>query len=808
MFTVKESPYFFEQDGKLSQAVSLVNNNEIDFRKLSVSASGLACEKIIPLTKNVALVPIPGALPQQKKDWELLICYSGTRQNSIASLGNIRPFSIFIAQDKHLDYGWKHKEHELDFRMNDIIDFYLGEYQNRGRKYNFDCLLWLEQYLSSHTEAESNLLMQAIAENGMSVGAFTVIPMTGIMSGEELAAAMRKAKSFANTHQIPIEVAIPNECMTWGLASCLSNSGIPYLARGAYDLANPHIKKRDRIPLFYWEGPDGTKVLTHYNILEDIMGLGGYGEASKLRLGSFQSRIDFIEHAIDTYESFESYTPNSFLLLGTGWDDYPRNSEVAEFIEKFNAIGFSYPKLIDASYLDFFKDLEEQIAKGVTLPTLKGDYGCGWEIWGSQLAYASSLFRQARRLTLSAEAVSAISCLLTENSSTTDLSEINFAFENLFHFSDHNFGGILPDEYDDMRDKKIMYAQNAHRFASRVVERSLGRLKAFAKHTGDDIVVFNPVGWKRSGSATVLVDTAGQWLVWDQKTGEDLPTVTETKGVQEEHYVTFYIPELAPFETKTFRLKHISEYRAQLKYEPTSSIENNFFRLEFDESGLTSLYSKSIGSELLDKKSKYQFNNLLYWNAICGEITSNNFKIQSLRKTSLETTLITTSSCGNIQIETSWTLSDYDDTLKVTNRIFRPVEETVSSLKFVFPFALPNADCRYNAAYSNIDPRPTAQGGNLLNGASRDVFCALSYADLANTDWGISTYFQDSFLFQWYPETPGTLFSLIQSNFTRNDFIVDQGGQRRFSYTYVFKPYRGLRHLNYWIDLSCFTTML
>ena len=132
------------------------------------------------------------------------------------------------------------------------------------------------------------------------------------------------------------------------------------------------------------------------------------------------------------------------MLMGTGWDEYPFNSETLDFIRWYDSQEWEYPRLVDCTWNDFWKYIEAAIGRGAKVPTLKGDFGSSWEEWPAQLAYINSLYRKARGVVQSAQAASAAAAVLTGRPVPAREEALYDCFLNLVKFADHNIGGILP----------------------------------------------------------------------------------------------------------------------------------------------------------------------------------------------------------------------------------------------------------------------------------------------------------------------------------------------------------------------------
>ena len=70
---------------------------------------------------------------------------SCTDRTSYAEESN-RTWTVFIAQDKHLDYNWCGTTTEIELRIRALLDYYLDLTEQRGARWNLDGTLWSDVY--------------------------------------------------------------------------------------------------------------------------------------------------------------------------------------------------------------------------------------------------------------------------------------------------------------------------------------------------------------------------------------------------------------------------------------------------------------------------------------------------------------------------------------------------------------------------------------------------------------------------------------------------------------------------------------
>lgn len=324
-----------------------------------------------------------------------------------------RTWTIYIAQDKHLDYNWCGTTTEIELRMAALVDFYLGQAEQKRGRWNLDGTLWADVYHRHRGDEGLARLHRAIREGRFGCGGNQSVLLWGILDTET---AIR-----AGYGSIPIERAtgqsvntalvMENPSMTWGVANVLSECGFDYVGRGIYSLrADSYIRDRDPYPLFWWKAPNGRRLLVHWDLYNSTRTWGGYAEAFRLvEMGGvrpraqqlqrvddrntpevLQKRKHYIQETVARYEAYgDAYPISSILLLGTGHDGWICSDDISRFIERFNAESDGRVRLVDARYRDFFEAASTEIEqKGLEIPILEGSFGICWEEWAALLDHA------------------------------------------------------------------------------------------------------------------------------------------------------------------------------------------------------------------------------------------------------------------------------------------------------------------------------------------------------------------------------------------------------------------------------------
>src|SRR2546427_735991 len=182
----------------------------------------------------------------------------------------------------------------------------------------------------------------------------------------------------------------------------LAASGVRYLSSGANperalpllpapQAQEPHLAGGPWTTypqLFWWEAPDGSRVLHWRNY--------HYGDG--LRFGFDQSADEMARRLSEwllTNPVFLSpdWPYDVALLYGAQWDNARMDERLVANGEEFNR-RYAFPRLVSARAEDFFGELERRW--GARIPVRRGDTGLYWEDGAASTAAALAQFRTAQ----------------------------------------------------------------------------------------------------------------------------------------------------------------------------------------------------------------------------------------------------------------------------------------------------------------------------------------------------------------------------------------------------------------------------
>lgn len=661
-----------------------------------------------------------------------------------------RQWTVYLAQDKHLDYNWCGSTTEIELRMAALLDYYLdAAEQGRGR-WNLDGTLWHEVYRRHRGPAGAARLHDAIRRGRIGYAGNYAVLLWGILDTETAIRACYDAVSIEQSTGVPARTALlmENPGMTWGIANVLTDCGYDFLARGIYWLrAESYNHRREPYPLFWWQAPNGKRILVRWDLYEDTKSWGGYAEGYCLSAmagekwdafglqsvgdrnspETFAKRKQFIERTVERYEAYGRHYPiSSILLLGTGWDNWTQTDDLSRFVERFNATSDGVVRLVDARYEDFFVAAEREIReRDLVVPTLRGSFGICWEEWAAHLAGPTAQFREAERLLRLAEAADALERMAgRDNDKARRL--LGEGVTGLLKFAEHDFGGT---------------------------DRWRAALSAGA----------------RASAVTQAMDVARS-LAPEKTQRRSLPA-----GAFEPEETTFgWRDGRVVFDPRRCAIVSITDANAE-EWVPAGH------GAALGEFVLTRYHSRAKRDAVFPKPQ-----------ASAGDVTVRKLLC---RRAQLGVEILADFDCSGFHIDSTWFLHAAEPWIDITYRVRDGWTDAPQSVQFCFPFSLKAATYRYDAPGAILAAGPKDAGGDDLPGANPELFVGVTFAAADDGDRTALLVTPDTLLLRFGPEAvstdgafrggmPAQITSMPMMNLTGNDHQFGQGGWRDWTFRY------------------------
>jgi len=683
-------------------------------------------------------------------------------------------------------------------------------------RWTAECALPAVSYVENREPAAGDALVRAIRDGKIGFTALFANLLTGLLDHETLARAAWPAGLFAREHGLGYAAAlladVPGQTLTF--PTLLAASGVRYLASGvnperAVPLLSSAAAAAAQLTgewtpypqLYWWEGPDGSRVL-HWRT-------DRYADGPRLGfdVGAAEMAHHLTEWLLsDPVLGAPGYPYDVALLWGAAPSNALVDERVIANVEEFNRL-YTYPRLLPARPEDFFRDVERRY--GPKLPVRRGDTGCYREDGAASTARDLARYRAAQLSARAAELL-ALWDEKTEPPSSGASERIERRAEqrrqmwrDLLVFGEHTWGAATSVSDPDGEQTTSQWASKR-----RVLERAADTADAqvagallrigLSAAAGAGRVVFNASSWTRSDVLHVP-DGAGRRLRFDAR---DWPAVDLPDGSA--LIVAREVPPLG------YVVLAESERAANPPRDEGATLEaqaGSFHVVLDPASGAIRSLTTGDGKERVRPGAWSGLNQLVYvrggahsalWTdptpeelRTAADLTLSQAELASARREGLpgvgERLLVERRLQGCTSVATVVTLYDELPWVDIENRISKPATLEKEALYVAFPFALtkPTVDVEVPLGRMTVERDQQA-------GSGRDWYSHAHWVWLRDAADGMLwsgpdtplVTLNDIFRGQWRRrlEPDGTLFAYVLHNYWPTNFAARQGGDFVFRF--------------------------
>lgn len=467
--------------------------------------------------------------------------------------------------------------------------------------------LSLREYLNRHPDSYDEILKYT-KEGRLEWGATYNCPYEGMYDGEALIRQTYLGRKWLKK-MLPgcdfltaWNVDVPGR--TLQMPQILFKSGVKYLAFSRHE---PGIYK--------WYSPDGSAVLGYTP--------GQYYEAS-LPVAHAKNDAEKKQALINRLNEWAVYYKTNKIkpvlpyLISMDWSE---PDEFASLITSWNQTAKKehLPLLNHSGATTMYKKLESQNAN---FEKIIGERPNVWlYIHGPTHERALSASRKANRTLTAAEKFAAIASTLKNDFSSYPQKDFTLAWESAI-YPDHGWGGKHGDLTDLTFRTKF---ENAYSMADKILQHSLSDItKSIGiNKKGKALVVFNPLSWERTDKVEFSLNVYGRdtimYKVIDANTNKEVPSqliksnqLNETDEVISLVFIAEKVPSVG---YKTYYLvPYSAELNKGVPVQPTNPVvldaaassstqQNKFYKIQFGDGGVKSIFDKELNKELLDTKN-------------------------------------------------------------------------------------------------------------------------------------------------------------------------------------------------------------
>lgn len=801
--TPRLTPTIFYKQGTagLEEAVDLVlRNDEAPFQSASVIINGKS--QTLPVSHNVQWgeqrFRLYVAEFQPHTQAEISINAGGHVQRVEQILEPAKRWTVYITPHVHFDLGYTDFQAKVASVQSRIVDEALDLFSQYPEfRFSLDGMWGLEQFLNTRTAEDKDRAVEALKARKLFIPANYANELTGFASGETLIRSLYPSAQFAFKHDLPMNYAsiVDVPSYSWSYASILASAGINQLVAASNNGRAPVFPRGhlDENSPFWWEGPDGKKVLFwyahHYHQMWMIFGLPPLLNAGEQTLPLFLQAYDR-----------PSYKSNSVLVFGSQVENTDLFPEQARLVQQWNQ-QFAFPQLKYKGFHEALSSIAADFHDG--LPTVRGDGGPYWEDGIGADAYYAAMERNTEARAPSAEKLAAITSLQNPRIAINKAS-FDDMWKNMVLMDEHTWlsaGSYSDSENDEatvqlaVKDSK---AVQAHQIADFLMRQTMANLADLINVQAGSLVVFNTLNWQRD--ASVSVDLRKGAEIVENETGTVVPLERANHGAHTER-VAFLARNIPAAGYRTYSIHQKGSATAATALPLKSTVENEFYRVELDPAtgAIQSIFDKQLKREVVDTSAPYRFGQYLYVTTDRSRrgperyVThgSTDGKLLSITQTpNWITAELESQALVTPHIHTTIKLFNQEKKILITEDLEKEETKNDEAVYFAFPVAMTHPQFEYEIQNGTVDP-----ARDMYPGAGLDWFSVQHWAAAQQDGLSAAILPLDAPLMtfgdisrQDFPETfgkrKGMLFSYAMNNYWHTNYRASQGG--RFTFHYVF----------------------
>ncbi|MGA3325120.1 MAG: polysaccharide lyase family protein, partial [Terriglobia bacterium] len=727
-------------------------------------------------------------------------------QNFDLTLSPAKKWNFFLVPHTHLDVGYTDYQAKVAEVQSRTIDEAIQMiHDHPDFRFSPDGFWCVRQFLAERTDEQKQLLFQAVKEKKLFVPTVEASLLTGFPALETLIRSLYPAFEFNQQHGGDADYAditdVPS--YSWSYASVMAAAGLKYFAAGSDNYRAPVLlqgRLHEKAP-FWWEGPDGGRILMwysrHYHQMKSLFGLpptiAGGRDSLPLYLQIY-SRPD--------------YKSDATIIYGTQVENTDLFPQQATVVDEWNKI-YAYPHLKYSGFAEAIGYIAGQF--GDSIPVERGDGGPYWEDGIPSTARSAALERETEMRALGAEKYSTLSSFINPRL-RPEAGVVKQLWNDMVLYDEHTWGDNRsvsnPQGQETVQQLAIKegFASEAKKQVDYVLQRSLAALADYISDPKGTVLVFNPLSWQRSSLVEMDLDKGLE--LWDLATNQAVSYEVLSTGPAY-HHVRFLAQDVPSVGYKAYAMRAAQEKAPALSSTSEGGLENQYYRVVLDaESGaVKSVFDKELNKELVNTSSPYRFDQYLY---VTGADRLPNRAVQYSSVAPVPEFSIHGAGSGRLvsvthqpfgvvarlesqgvntpQIATEVILFNGQKKIEFINRVHKTEVYTKESVYFAFPFALEHPQFRYEIQNGFVDP-----GRDQLPGAGKEWFSVQHWVAAEEGGGSVALVpvdaslvcLGDIFRATWPKEfgpRPGTIFSYAMNNYWDTNYAAGQGGDFTFRY--------------------------
>jgi alpha-mannosidase len=453
------------------------------------------------------------------------------------------------------------------------------------------------------TPERKQRILQAFKTGRFAVHALPFSTHTELLELEDLVRGLGYAAQLSRSAglELPRDAKMTDvPCHAWIMPSLLKHAGVDFLHLGC----NAASRSPEVPVLFWWEGPDGSRLLTMYSA-------EGYGTGLVAPKGWLYKTWLALVHTGDNHGP---PTPEEVKQL------------LAEAKVKLPQVQVQIGRLSDFA--------DAILAEKAKLPVIRGDMPDTW-IHGPMCDPAGAKIARNIRPAIATAELLDTQLHAWGVPAPEATRAIATAYENSLLYGEHTWGGALYwvtsysqgrqfnygptwraergrgrfDRLESSWAEHTSYIETAEKLVTPLLNQQLQALSQAVSIEGQRIVVFNSLPWKRGGLVTMESGRLGLDSLTPSDGGDTVP-VTWQDG-----HLYFEASDVPALGYRTYVPSRESVKSDDLIADRSAAtIENRFFKAALDpqRGTIRSLIEKRTGRELVEAGGERGFGQYLY----------------------------------------------------------------------------------------------------------------------------------------------------------------------------------------------------
>jgi len=818
-FTAQIEPTIFYRDSKAGiaevvdvyiSASTLPKNDNVELR-----VAGRSLTKPFSTTNEFGEARLVFEVPEWTGAAEATVHIG--KLSASAKVEPAKKWTIALIPHEHLDVGFTDYPAKVAELHSQSIDQAMGLIKKTPDfRWTLDGSWVADQYMNGRSPEAREQFFDHVRDGNIVIPPEFANQHTGNASWEALARSLYGQHNLAREQKLPIADAaqiVDVPAYTWAYASVLHDAGIKYFVAASNSWRAPVMligRWNEKSP-FYWEGPDGGRVLMWYS--------RAYLQAHTLFGGPW--RMESIRDSLPVFlqaYTRPDYTASTAIIFGTQLENTPLAREQGEIVASFNH-EYAWPRFEFSTVHSAMQRIEHEW-KG-DIPVVRGDFGPYWEDgYGSDAAH-TAIHRENQHRIATAEIMgTAVSSIDTRV--RPDKAMLDDAWRNELLYDEHTWtyvSATTQPEHHQSEDQIALKGSRATRAREDInesIQRGWAQLEALVKTTDNSVAVFNSLNWARSG--IVETDLPEGTTLIDSSTGVEAPVeiLRRGKGISLPGFgpgsvrVRFLAAAVPAVGYKLYTVRQIAKQRAASVDIRGNTLENQFYRVTLDPSSgaIASVFDKKLGRELVDSSSPYKFAQYLYVTGGDDYPANSLYRfgaglkppgltvhaassgtLISATKTPIGIVATLGSSAPNTpSIQTEILLSDSTKEILITHHVHKDRVLTRESAYIAFPFAVTTPAFTYGSQAAWVNPAKDE-----LAGGSREWYLPTTWASVYNSQVAATVVpldaplvaFGDIVRGEWpaqFKPNSSVILSWLMNNYWGTNFPAWQGGDFTFRY--------------------------